>query len=453
MRIAKHLAFGGLLACLAAGVALPGAANAQKIAGAPFGAFDASAKRATVLAAAKVLSDEYVDAQTGAQAAAMLTHNLDAGAYDTAATPGDLAARLTQDLQALTHDKHLVVIAAGQPIAGAPVEPPPPLGLFGFTQADRLQGNVGYIVLNSFGFAKDGFRQGADKAMALVASTDALIIDLRNNDGGEPASEAYLASFFFDDKTPVDIDAILWRKPGTTEFDRQVFATEPTPVRYADKPVYVITGPRTFSAGEALAYDLQALKRATVVGSVTAGGAHPRAVRPIGPGLMISIPKGRGDNPVTRTDWEGTGVTPDIAVSVDQGFAAAYGAALKVLGRPVIAGASADAVTEVHTPLHQRATPAPGSEDALRRWEAGMAQGQPPFDILGDNAAKDARAFLPFFQQQLSQRGALQNLAFVAVDAAGADIYDATFADKSVLRFTIVMGPDGRIVSCMFGPR
>lgn len=453
MRRLKQLTFLAVAACTFAGTIAPQLASAQTApaAAAPDPVFDAAAKSQAIAAATKLLTDNYVFPDVGAEAAALLTQNLAAGKYDAIATPADFAAQLTIDLQALTHDKHLNVFSLGQPLPGAPMGPPPPMGFYGFAKVDRLKGNIGYIVLNRFP-PKDLSKLGADKAMALVASTDALIIDLRTNYGGDPHSVAYLDSFFFDGKSPVHLDDILHRKPGTTDFDREAYFTEPTPVSYAGKPVYLITSHDTFSGGEGFAYELQAQKRAMVVGEVTAGGAHPVEIHPIAPGLGLMVPVARSENPVTHSNWEGKGVQPDIAVSADQGFAAAYGAAVRALGHSAPESVDAvETVTEAHL-LIPRTTPLPGSETALRRWEAGMAEGQPPYDILSDNAAKDAKAFLPFFQAQLSPRGALQSLTFVEIDETGADVFDAVFADKSSLRFSITLEPDGKIASCIFGP-
>ncbi len=419
----------------------------------PAPVFDAAAKRQAVTAAAKLLTDEYVYPAVGAQAAAMLTQNLDAGKYDAATTPGAFASALTKDLRSLTHDKHLMVLADGIPSDDLPPGPPPPFGLFGFVQVDRLKGNIGYIVLNGFP-PKTDFKTGADKAMALIASTDALIIDLRSNGGGQPDSVTYLDSFFFDGKTPVHVDDILWRKFGTSDSTRQVFQTEPTPVGYLGKPVYLITGHRTFSGREAFAYELQALKRATVVGETTGGGAHPVKGQPIGPGFFLLVPIAQSEDPVTHGNWEGKGVQPDMAVSADQSFAVAYTAARNAVGHPAVAPAvTAEAVTEAHLLVPPRTTPAPGSEAALRRLETGLADGHPPYDLLDDEMANATRQQLPFLQSDLSRRGALESLTFVEVDLTGADIYEGRFADKSSMRFGITLGPDGKIVMIWAQPK
>ena len=418
---------------------------------APAPVFDAAAKRAAVTEAARLVAYEYVFPDVGTQAAAMLTQNLDAGKYDAAATPGAFASALTKDLQSFTHDKHFLVLADGVPPDDLPPGPPPPFGLYGFAQVDRLKGNVGYIVLNGF-VGKPDFKKGADRAMALIASTDALIIDLRNNGGGAAPSVAYLDSFFFDGKTPIDTDDILWRKFGTNDAGREVFMTEPTPVSYLGKPVYVIAGHGTFSGGEAFAYELQARKRATVVGETTGGGAHPVKFHPIGPGLSMVIPIGQSENPITHSNWEGKGVQPDIAATPDQSFAAAYTAALNAVGHPVTASAgTAEAVTEAHLLVPPRTTPAPGSEDALRRLIAGLADGHPPYDILNDDMANLTRQQLPDLQASMDHLGALQSLTFVEVDLMGNDIYEGKFANGSQ-RFTVGLGPDGKIVFCGLQP-
>lgn len=354
MRTTKRITLATLAATCWLAAAAPGIATAQAPIPAPVPAatpatvFDAAAKQQAIAAAAKLLTDDYVYADIGARAAAMLTANLAAGTYDAVATPGDFAARVTRDLQDLTHDKHLHVEADGVRPEGLPPGPPPVIGFHGFAQADRLKGNIGYIVLNGFA-PKDHAKLGADKAMTLLASTDALIIDIRHNGGGDPAGVAYLVSIFFDGKTPVHINDLLWRTPGTTDYDRTVYTTEPTTISYLGKPVYVITGRDTFSAGEEFAYDMQTLKRATLIGEVTAGGAHPGGLQAIGPGLNLWVPMGRAENPVTHTDWEGTGVQPDIVVSPDQSFATAYAAALHILGRSVPTSVdSPEAVTDAH---------------------------------------------------------------------------------------------------------
>jgi C-terminal processing protease CtpA/Prc len=98
--------------------------------------------------------------------------------------------------------------------------------------------------------------------------------------------------------------------------------------RYTDRPVYVLTSHHTFSGGEDFAYTLQALGRATVIGEATGGGAHPTRGFPISAAVHIGIPFARSVNPVTGTNWQGTGVVPDVAVPEAQAYDTAYAKAL-----------------------------------------------------------------------------------------------------------------------------
>ncbi|MGZ3304949.1 MAG: S41 family peptidase [Asticcacaulis sp.] len=461
MRTLKKLAFMGLTATgLLTGAISPQIAVAQAALASqpPAPVFDGAAKRQIITAAAKLLTDEYIFPDKGAQAAALLVQNLTAGKYDKAATPGDFAAALTADLQGLTDDRHLRVYDWSPPKDFVPSKdnahagPPPPPGKGGFVMVDRLKGNIGYIELDEL-MPKGGFKHGADSAMALVASTDALIIDLRNNHGGDVASVAYLDSFFFDGKTQVHVGDIVWRKAGTTDFDRQVFLTEPTPVSYSSKPVYLITSQDTFSGGEAFAYDMQVQKRATVVGEATGGGANPGGWNPVGQGLMMFVPNGRAENPVTHTNWEGKGVQPDVAVAAGKSFPTTYSAALQALGRPVPASADTlDAVIDARLQIAQRTARLPASEAALRRWEGGMADGHPPDEIFTEDGRNEAHKQVAFLQNDLGHRGALQSLVFAEVDPNGGDVYDATFADSTSIQFTIFLAPDGKIETVIGQP-
>ena len=456
MRTLRRLAIIGLLATSAlTGTALPHMAVAQPASApqSPEFPFDAAVKRDAIAAAAKLLTDDYIYPDMGAKAAALLTQNLAAGKYDAITTQAAFAEQLTQDLQGLTHDLHMIVGSADHMRTTLLPSLRPP-DFYGFVQADRLKGNIGYIRLDAF-LPKVLSRQGADKAMGLIASTDALIIDLRGNDGGDPAAVSYLVSFFFDGKTPVHVNDIVWRDPGTTHYERQVFSTEPTPVSYLNKPVYVITGPHTISGAEEFAYDLQTLKRATVLGEVTGGGANPANGQPIGPGLTLYVPSGRAENPITHTNWEGKGVSPDVTTPAAQSFSTTYALALQTLGRPSPTPADAptpEAVTEAHLLVPPRTTPAPGSEAALRAWETGMASGHPPYDIMSDAVGQMMKQAVDVMPADLSRRGALRSVTFLRVDLYGADIYDLTFANQSTLRFAITLGPDGKITKVIAQP-
>ena len=99
--------------------------------------------------------------------------------------------------------------------------------------------------------------------------------------------------------------------------------------KFVAKDVYVLTSKRTFSAAEEFTYNLQTQKRATIVGETTGGGAHPGGPQPINDHFAVWVPSGRAANPVTKTNWEGTGVKPDIEVPADQALKTAHLAALK----------------------------------------------------------------------------------------------------------------------------
>ena len=263
----------------------------------PPGPLDAAARATAVKGAADALRQRYVYPDVGERAAQALEASLAAGKYDEIVEPAAFAERLTTDLQAIAHDKHMRVAARGTPLAppGAPTGPPP-RGEGGVARADRLPGNVGYIEVVSLP-PPDVFKGPLDRAMAPLKDTRALILDLRRNGGGTPAAEVYLASYFVDPAKPVAVNKFMSRNPGTDTFRTEEFKNSQTPYFYSGKPVYVLTSGFTFSGGEAVAYDLQSLKLAKTVGDVTGGGANPGGMAPIAPDFGMFVPMGR---PKTR---------------------------------------------------------------------------------------------------------------------------------------------------------
>ena len=258
------------------------------------------------------LREGYVFPEKGALAAEALEKALSEDVYAEVADPARFASQLTAQLREITKDSHLRVIY-GSPFGNQSASTGPDGAGF---EVKQLDGNIGYIHLSRF-VPPEIFNPAADEAMRSVSDTSALIIDMRENGGGHPASVAYLVSFFLDPGPRVHINDLIWRHRGTSTFRTESFWSSPTPVRYLDKRVYVLVGPQTYSAGEEFAYDLQALKRATVVGTATRGGANPGGLNELGSDFFVVVPTGRAENPITRSNWEGVGVRPDVPATTE----------------------------------------------------------------------------------------------------------------------------------------
>ncbi|MFJ8042085.1 S41 family peptidase [Kitasatospora sp. NPDC096147] len=244
------------------------------------------------------------------------------GGYDGLGD-AEFCAAVTADLQAVCPDKHLRLMWSEEP---APVEEEDSPeeekarwlvryreGNFGIARVERLEGNVGYLDIRSIPDADAG-TDAIGAAMQLVAHTEALVIDLRQCRGGSPNGVALWCSHFFGDDE-VHLNDIYER---ATDATRQYWTYPHTPgPRYLDRPVTILTAAFTFSGGEELAYNLQALKRATLVGETTRGGAHPTDWIAITPHIAVTVPAARSINPVTGTNWEGVGVKPDVEAKAE----------------------------------------------------------------------------------------------------------------------------------------
>ncbi|HSK76084.1 MAG TPA: S41 family peptidase, partial [Thermoanaerobaculia bacterium] len=189
-------------------------------------------------------------------------------------------------------------------------------------------GNVGYIELRGFSASQEAGGAVA-AAMNLLANTDALMFDLRRNGGGSPVTIGFISSYLFNGR--VHLNDFYVRETGR----RQSFHTSETVdgQRYGEsKPVYILTSNRTFSAAEEFTYNLKNLKRATLVGETTGGGAHPVNLHRVkGYPVGVSLPFGRAINPISGTNWEGTGVEPDVKVPASEALGEAHARALAAI--------------------------------------------------------------------------------------------------------------------------
>lgn len=305
---------------------------------APF-AIAAEASSKVIDGVLKQLVDKYVFPDIAEKMQAAVRARQENKEYDKIATGQELAKVLTAHLQEVSKDKHIRVVCSTEPLlkrtnSGKPS--PREIERFNaftkmnnaaYQKVERLAGNVGYLELTGFADAD----QAADRAAAalnFLAGTDALIIDIRRNGGGSPKGVALLCSYLLDE-TPIHLNSFYLRQGDRTEEFWTLKSVAGK--RYLNRDVFVLTSKRTFSAAEEFAYNLKNLKRATIVGETTGGGAHPGGTVRVDDHFKVFVPTGRAINPITKTNWEGTGVVPDIVTSADKALEVAHQKALERL--------------------------------------------------------------------------------------------------------------------------
>lgn len=285
--------------------------------------------------AADKLHSHYVYPDRGEAIAQGLKNHLDQGRFQSCATPEELSEQVTAALFELSSDRHvrLRYHASGAPELS--FEPPSEEVIrwwreeerstnFGFNRVERLKGNVGYLELLSFSPAYFA-AETAIAAMQFLSNTDAVIIDLRKNGGGDPEMIQMISSYLFDEVT--HLNSFYFRPQDSTQ---QSWTLPYVPgKRILKQPIYVLTSGRTFSAAEEFTYNLKNLKRATIIGEVTRGGAHPGGNVKVHDHFTVFVPTGRAINPITGINWEGTGVEPDIQIPAEQALDHAYQDALE----------------------------------------------------------------------------------------------------------------------------
>ncbi|HEY6373993.1 MAG TPA: S41 family peptidase [Edaphobacter sp.] len=264
------------------------------------------------------LNEYYIEPTVAQQMIDAIKAHAAKGDYDKITDGDELATRLTKDLQDVSHDKHLRVNFSPFKMPQRTGPTPEDEARFhqqmehancAFQKIEILPNNIGYIKFD--GFMDASFcGPTVNAAMAFIAHTDAVIFDIRQNGGGQPAMVTLIASYLFDQ--PKHLIDIYNRKEDTTT-QNWTLSYLPGP-RLSKQPVFVLTSKRTFSGAEEFAFDLKNQKRATIIGETTGGGAHPVSGHPIADYFTIGVPFAKSFDPVTKTNWEGIGVEPDVKV-------------------------------------------------------------------------------------------------------------------------------------------
>ncbi len=296
-------------------------------------------KKQTINSTIEILKVKYISPDILPKLDSTISGNYTKGKYDTISTGNEFAFRLTRDLQEITRDQHLKILykqtnktdnqgiikrelSRDQWLKNLMIE-----NNYSIKEKAILEGNIGYVSIPLFGPLRD-CADTLIAAMNYVKNTKALIIDLRDCRGSlDENTIPFIFSYFF--KDPVHIDNFYTRETNTL---KQFWTYGYVPGSlYVDKPIYVLTSGKTFSGGEAFAYNLQQLKRGVVVGELTRGGANPSEMQKINANFSITVPYAASISSVSNTNWENTGVKPDIEVKSILALYEANSLALKKL--------------------------------------------------------------------------------------------------------------------------
>jgi hypothetical protein len=297
-------------------------------------------KKQVVDSIALFMEEKYVFPDKGKEMGQLVMKNLKEGKYDGISDPQDFAAAVTEDLQSVNRDRHIRVMYGPEMIdmlrKSLKEETKKEMEEymkqqqehinFNFEEIRILPGNVGYLKFDSF---MDASNAGptAIAAMNFLAHTDALIIDLTDNGGGSPSLIQLITTYFFNE--PEHLNSFYIREGDKTE---QFWTLTYVPgERMLETDIYILTSSYTFSGAEEFTYNLKNMKRAVIVGETTGGGAHPVEQHIINDNFGISIPFGKAVNPITNSNWEGTGIDPHVKAEKSKALDVAYEMALDSL--------------------------------------------------------------------------------------------------------------------------
>lgn len=408
----------------------------------------AAERRRIAEAFAQTIETTYVLPDQAKKMAAAIRDHVQRGDYDNVTPAEAFVMAVVRDARAVNDDRHLRLAISSEVIPeGADSEwgrdvVTPEMAKFsrrinhGIPTAKILEGNVGYLDVELFPLPQLA-GPTADAAMAFLAGTDALILDARRHRGGQPSMVAYLVSHFVQPGTLINTIYARDKK------EPRLFHAVKVPKVY-DKKVYVLTSKRTFSGGEELAYDLQALGRAKVYGEVTGGGAHPTGRFRIHDRFIAAIPRQRSVNPITKTNWEGVGVKPDVAVPAEDALRVAHLAALEDLA------AATDEVewrAELQT-IAARLTPVAGADPraALDAWMKSFNEHDVPAreKWLRENTTMpeaDVKQYASLDQQIRGQHGPFELVRVMKTDNLTIEVEARHTRSGAGARIEIALDP------------
>lgn len=281
-------------------------------------------KKETIEKLSLLIQDFYIYPDVAKKTSEHLYKQYEAGSFDQCKDNEAFATILTESVQSVNKDKHMKIMSNAAYIAPEntlEAKAAHRMGQInhyrnynhGFKELKMLEGNVAYLDLRMFDPLYRA-KEVADAYMKLLSLSDAVIIDLTHNGGGDPSMVQYLSSYFFDKK--LHLNSLYYREGDRTEEYWTLEKVEGK--KLVDIPLFIMIGDETFSGAEEFSYNMQNLKRATLIGQTSAGGANPGETRGINKDLSVFIPTGRAINPITNTNWEGVGVQPEIHTKKDE---------------------------------------------------------------------------------------------------------------------------------------
>ncbi|MCE7992006.1 MAG: S41 family peptidase [Roseivirga sp.] len=288
-------------------------------------------KKAIVNRLADIMNENYVFPEKGKAMHDLIKSKLGKGDYDDITSADAFAEQLDADLKSIIYDKHIRVrfnkerVTAMQNRAPGGGRTMPEN--FGFKEVKILEDNIGYLDLRGFMDMRVA-RKAAKVAMDELIEADAIIFDLRQNGGGSPSMIRFISAYIFGEE-PVHLNDFYWRP--SDSYSESWTRPSAASVHKPDIPVYVLTSDYTFSAAEEFTYNLKNLERATIIGETTGGGAHPGGPMVINDSFFVNVPQGRAINPITKTNWEGTGIEPHIKTTKEEALEKALELARKAL--------------------------------------------------------------------------------------------------------------------------